>query len=109
VLEPLFEFGHNDDVRKYSLKAAAKALGCCENPETAAAYLNGLFPAIRGKLGNAYINHPREAKRLIKCLVLACNAVPNVACIGLAEATESARALAACVTEVFNRKSVRDQ
>jgi hypothetical protein len=97
VLEPLFDFAHNDDIRKYSLKAAAKAVGCCENPETGAAYLIGLFPTIRGKLGGAYVAQPREAKRLIKALALASNAVDNVACIGLAEATETSRALAACV------------
>lgn len=104
VLEPLFDYAHNDDIRKYSLKTAAKALHCFDNSEKAQAFLRIMFPVIRAKIAEVFMTSPKDAKRLIGSLITSCSAVPSVAVIGLPEAVETSKILASCVNSVFERK-----
>lgn len=52
VLEPLFSFAHNDDIRKYALRTAAKALGCFEDSTKAEGFLRIMFPVVREKIAS---------------------------------------------------------
>ena len=104
VLEPLFDYQHNDDIRKFSLKTASKALHCFDNSEKAEAFLRIMFPVIRGKIGEVFMTAPKDAKRLIGSLITSCTAVPSIAVIGLPEAVETSKILASTVNKVFERK-----
>jgi len=57
-----------------------------------------MFPVLREKITACLVKFQKDTKRLINCLKVSCESVESVAVVGLPEAIETSKCLAAAVS-----------
>lgn len=103
-MSDLFNYRHNDDVRKYSTKTVGQVVHCVADPAKAEAILRVIIPIYATNLTNSLEIFPKDTKRQLRSLINACEGVPCCSVIGLPQANEMSALLAKCVEAVFERK-----
>lgn len=107
VMGELFNYRHNEDVRKYSIKTVGQLIHCIAQPEKAEAILRTIIPIYATNLTNSLQIFPKDTKRMLRSLISAFEGIQCATVIGLPQANEISTLAARCVEAVFERKVER--